>query len=132
MKQVAAQETRRVLDRLVVERECEINAFVPTNHFGAGLNMGGWGLELDTKPFVNEHGYLMDKAIEERAAAVKSVTITGFEQGTSNQNPPAPFTTSTMQQAASVRLKFNPKKTMDAAQKLFEAGAITYHRTDRS
>lgn len=159
MKQVAAQETRRVLDRLVgfrvspalcnmldtkasagrvqtpalrlvVEREREINAFVPTSHFGAGLNMGGWGLELDTKPFVNEHGYLMDKAIAERAAAIKSVTVTNFEQGTSNQNPPAPFTTSTMQQAASVRLKFNPKKTMDAAQKLFEAGAITYHRTD--
>ncbi len=45
-------------------------------------------------------------------------------------NPPAPFTTSTAQQAASVSLKWTPKATMAALQKLFEEGHITYHRTD--
>lgn len=159
INQVGAQETRRVLDRLVgfrvspglcnllntrasagrvqtpalrlvVDREREITAFVPTAHFSAGLNMGGWGLELDTKQHADESGYMLDRSIAERAAAVKAVTVTKFEEGVSNQNPPAAFTTSTMQQAASVKLKFNPKKTMDIAQKLFENGAITYHRTD--
>jgi DNA topoisomerase-1 len=92
--------------------------------------MGGWGLELEKKHYASESGYILDKAIAERAAAVKKVKVTIFEEGTSTQNPPAAFTTSTLQQAASVKLKFSPKKTMDIAQKLFENGAITYHRTD--
>lgn len=159
MHQVSAQETRRVLDRLVgfrvspqlcgllktkasagrvqtpalrlvVDREREINAFVATDHYSAGLNMDGWGLELDTKRHADENGYMLDRSIAERAATVKSVTVKSFEEGISTQNPSAAFTTSTMQQAASVKLKFSPKKTMDIAQKLFEHGAITYHRTD--
>lgn len=47
-----------------------------------------------------------------------------------SKKPPPPFTTSSMQQAAGARLKFNPEKTMQIAQHLFESGLITYHRTD--
>ncbi|BAZ47115.1 DNA topoisomerase I (plasmid) [Chondrocystis sp. NIES-4102] len=57
----------------------------------------------------------------------KIITLKTFTQ---NKNPPPPFTTSSLQQAAGARLKFNPEKTMQIAQHLFEAGSITYHRTD--
>lgn len=46
------------------------------------------------------------------------------------KKPPAPFTTSSLQQAAGARIKFSPEKTMQIAQHLFESGLITYHRTD--
>ena len=46
------------------------------------------------------------------------------------RNPPPPFTTATVQQAASVQLKINPEQTMKLLQSLFEEGKITYHRTD--
>ncbi len=47
-----------------------------------------------------------------------------------NRQPPPPFTTSTLQQAAGSKLRFSPDKTMLLAQKLYESGTITYHRTD--
>ncbi len=46
------------------------------------------------------------------------------------KKPPAPFTTSSLQQAAGARIKYSPEKTMQIAQHLFESGLITYHRTD--
>ena len=53
-----------------------------------------------------------------------------IETKTDCKKPPPPFTTSSLQQAAGTRLKFNPEKTMQIAQHLFESGLITYHRTD--
>lgn len=49
---------------------------------------------------------------------------------THQKNPPPPFTTSSLQQSAGAKLRFNPEKTMQIAQHLFESGLITYHRTD--
>ncbi len=49
---------------------------------------------------------------------------------TYKKNPPPPFTTSSLQQSAGAKLLFNPEKTMQIAQHLFESGIITYHRTD--
>ncbi|MFN6568066.1 type I DNA topoisomerase [Dendronalium sp. ChiSLP03b] len=53
-----------------------------------------------------------------------------FEGKTVHRQPPPPFTTSTLQQAAGSKLRFSPDKTMQVAQKLYEAGLITYMRTD--
>ena len=122
--------------RLVVERERAIKAFQVTNHFGAALYFAGdkgeWSAEWMTKPnFVtDENPYFLNKVFAESISKIEFVTVTAFEEGQAKRSPPPPFTTSTMQQAASVALNLNPKAAMDAAQKLYEQGHITYHRTD--
>lgn len=167
IKRVAAQEARRVLDRLVgymvspelsrqsgerlsagrvqspavrlvVEREHQIKAFKVTHHFGTMLFFvdaktdNEWSAEWLTKPkFVSEdQPYFMDRAFALAVTEVKEVIVTSFDESQAKRSPPPPFTTSTMQQAASVSLGLNPKAAMDAAQKLYEQGHITYHRTD--
>jgi DNA topoisomerase-1 len=170
VKRVAAQEARRVLDRLVgyigqrrncnrqsgerlsagrvqspavrlvVERERQIRAFKVTNHFGAIADFRGrenrsewFATEWLTKPdFVtDDNPYFMDRAFAAAVADVKAQWwSSSFVESEAKRSPPPPFTTSTMQQAASVALGLDPKAAMDAAQKLYEQGHISYHRTD--
>lgn len=158
---VAAQESRRVLDRLVgymvspelsqlsgsplsagrvqspavrviVDRERAIEQFTPTAHFGVKLSFdGGWSAEWDVKPFLDEGSeYFMSAEIAGRIAQLRDLQVLTYEEKTSSKAPPAPFITSTLQQAASNKLKMKPKATMAAAQKLYEQGHITYMRTD--
>ncbi|WP_216327818.1 type I DNA topoisomerase [Deinococcus aestuarii] len=60
----------------------------------------------------------------------RPVTVAAVERTPYSTRPPAPFTTSTLQQEASKGLKFSPKQSMDVAQRLYEGGHITYMRTD--
>ena len=154
----AAQEARRVLDRLVgydlsgliwkkvryglsagrvqspalrilAEREREIKAFIPETYFilQASLKAAtGDFIATCTKEITDAKEAA--RIVEEGRAADWSVaSITEKEE---ERQPRPPFTTSTMQQAASTRLGFAPSRTMRAAQKLYEAGHITYMRTD--
>lgn len=119
--------------RLVVDRERAIRAFTVTNHFGALLNFAGnWSAEWLTKPgYVSEESpYFMDRAFASAVAGVRSVVVKSFAETEAKRSPPAPFTTSTLQQAASVVLNLDPKAAMECAQKLYEQGHISYHRTD--
>lgn len=122
--------------RLIVDREREIRAFKSTEHYGAELvftvdEKTSWKAAWDTKPHLAEgQRYVLDTELAKRAAGIRTVTVAAFEDGPKGRAPAAPFTTSTMQQAAGRRLKFNETKTMELAQKLYEAGHITYHRTD--
>lgn len=124
--------------RLVVEREREIQDFRSTTHYGAELTFenvdnitDGWKAAWEVSPWLeNGQEYLLDKSLAEKAAALRSLEVLDCKDSESRSAPPAPFTTSSLQQAASNALKFTPKQTMQLAQKLYEGGHITYMRTD--
>lgn len=121
--------------RLVVDREREILNFKVTQHYGAELvftgEAGQWKAAWDSKPFLlGDDPYFLDRAFAKLVAGVREVVVSEFEDTQKGRKPAAPFTTSTLQQAAGTRLKLKPKRTMELAQKLYEQGAITYHRTD--
>ncbi len=124
--------------RLVVDREREIEVFVEVRHFGAELSFDGnsWRAQWETGPYLKksaadpEGKYISDEALATRAAACRACTVLASSNRISKQPPPPPFTTSTMLQAASIRFRWKPDQTAQVAQRLFEAGLITYHRTD--
>lgn len=154
-----AQEARRVLDRLVgydlsgliwkkvryglsagrvqspalrilMEREREIRAFIPEDF---------WVITADVK---NQAGdpFTLTCSVEPRdETEVKRIleigekepwSVIDIKESDAKRSPRPPFTTSTLQQAASTRLGFAPSRTMGIAQRLYEAGYITYMRTD--
>ncbi|HEY0786000.1 MAG TPA: type I DNA topoisomerase, partial [Acidobacteriaceae bacterium] len=119
--------------RLVVDREREIDAFRETKHFGAEVSFDSnqWRAQWDTAPFLPaREKYLLDQALAERAALCRDFRVEASENKHATQPPPPPFTTSTLLQAASVTLRLKPDVTAQLAQRLFDAGLITYHRTD--
>ena len=123
--------------RLVVDREREIEYFTPTDHFGVKLRFADAKREVDwfatwqTADFVTEDNpYFQDEGFALRVAALRDLDVAAFKTSERRRAPPAPFTTSTMQQAASVRLGLDPARAMQLAQALYEGGHITYHRTD--
>ena len=127
---------------LVVTREREIAAFTPTSHFHVRLDFQGqpgncaeakpwhalWDVVPDFAP--EDRPYFQDADTAARIAAVQTVTVESCEDGQRRRAPAPPLATSGMQQAASVQLGFEPEDTMRIAQRLFEGGHITYHRTD--
>ena len=153
-----AQEARRVLDRLVgydlsgliwkkvryglsagrvqspalrivMEREREIRAFIPEDYFNLTAHTKAKGMDI---PFLCTEEP-REKTEAERIKTVgekSSWVITDLKETETKRVPRPPFTTSTLQQTASTRLGFSPSRTMGAAQKLYEAGHITYMRTD--
>jgi len=124
--------------RLVVEREKEIKAFSSTTHYGVELTFenvdnitDGWKASWVVKPWIEDgQEYLLDKSCAEKAAALRTLDVLDCTESENRIAPPAPFTTSTLQQVASSSRKFTPKQTMQLAQRLYEQGAITYMRTD--
>lgn len=125
--------------RLVVERERAIRSFVSTTHYGVELTFqavanisDGWKATwLPKEGWLKEdEEYVLDLALAEKIAALRVLEIISCEEKEARKAPPAPFTTSSLQQAASNALKLKPKDTMALAQKLYEAGHITYMRTD--
>lgn len=139
---LSAGRVQSVAMRLVVEREHEIRAFIPEEywqifadtHIAAdkkGAEQTPIRLEAtkqDGKPLKLSNKEQTDKVLEVLNAA--SYIVKEREEKPTQSKPSAPFITSTLQQAASTRLGFSVKKTMILAQRLYEAGHITYMRTD--
>ncbi len=163
---VKSQETRRILDRiigfrlsklmqsktggksagrvqsvalkLIVDREREIEAFIPEEYY----TITGVFDEFESNLFAYKDKDIEIKSEEEKNKIMEALsstfTIKDIETKDKNKKAKAPFTTSTLQQTASTRIGFSGKKTMSIAQKLYEGidigsdrvGLITYMRTD--
>ncbi len=135
-QKISAGRVQSPAVRLVVEREREIQDFRSTTHYGVELTFenvdnitDGWKAVWQAKPWLSDgQEYLLDKTLADKAAALRSLDVLDCKESESRSAPPAPFTTSSLQQAASNALKFTPKQTMQLAQKLYEGGHITYMR----
>jgi DNA topoisomerase I len=126
---LSAGRVQSVAVRLIVEREREIEQF---NSEGFYRVQG---------QFMSENGLLnaeLNQQLPDKQSALDLLndaktakfTIEDVQQKPATKNPAAPFTTSTLQQEASLKLGFSVSKTMSVAQRLYEAGHITYMRTD--
>ena len=143
---LSAGRVQSVALRLIVEREREIEAFVPQEY---------WTIEAEFQPEGTQDSFVAklrrvdgEKPVFENEQDVKPVladmesavySISKIKRGERRKKPPAPFTTSTLQQEASRRLGFTARRTMSLAQQLYEGidvgngglvGLITYMRTD--
>ncbi len=134
---LSAGRVQSVAVRLVVEREREIRAFVPEEYWEAFADLDRAGGKDRQRFQVVREGDAafrpVSKAQADGAVARlrgQSFTVREREDRPTRTRPSAPFITSTLQQAASTWLGFSVKKTMTLAQRLYEAGYITYMRTD--
>ncbi|WP_218352921.1 type I DNA topoisomerase [Alteromonas lipotrueiana] len=133
---LSAGRVQSVAVRLVVEREREIKAFVPEEFWDIHADLTAQN-KTDLRMLVNKYQNKAFKPVNKDQAdqAVNALQnqdyeVQSRESKPTQSKPSAPYITSTLQQAASTRLGFGVKKTMMMAQRLYEAGHITYMRTD--
>ena len=144
-KGLSAGRVQSVALRLICDREEEIENFIPKEYWSIdAVFKNDKGKGLKAKFYGNTKGKMELNNEEETNKIVEESLKTGFvvnsvKKGTRTKNPPAPFTTSTMQQEASKLLNFASQKTMRIAQQLYEGvdvkgegtvGLVSYIRTD--
>ncbi|WP_372963932.1 type I DNA topoisomerase [Marinobacter sp.] len=134
---LSAGRVQSVAVRLIVEREREIRKFVPEEFWQLHADLGAKGAKAPVRFEVtryNDKPYrpVNETQSNEHVARLKEgdFKVAKREDKPTRSKPSAPFITSTLQQAASNRMGFSVKKTMMLAQRLYEAGFITYMRTD--
>lgn len=134
-KGTSAGRVQSVALKIIVDREREIRSFVPEDYYLMYAKLQKDNDILIAKFYGDEKGKIelkdkkqVDKIIN--AIDNKKYEVVDIKKSERKRNPPAPFTTSSLQQEASRKLGFSVKKTMMIAQRLYEAGFITYMRTD--
>ncbi len=138
---LSAGRVQSVATRLVVEREREIRAFIPVEYWqihadtsvNASVKSDAETIRLEAVKQAGKALKLGNKVDTDKVLEVlknSDFIVKSREEKPTQSRPSAPYITSTLQQAASTRLGFSVKKTMTMAQRLYEAGYITYMRTD--
>ncbi|MBA96483.1 MAG: DNA topoisomerase I, partial [Roseobacter sp.] len=135
----SAGRVQSVTLRLIVEREMEIEAFRNREYWSVkALVATPRGQEFEAR-LVTLAGKKLDRfdlanetqaEMAVQAITSRDLTVTSVEAKPASRNPSAPFMTSTLQQEASRKLGMGARQTMSTAQRLYEAGHITYMRTD--
>ncbi len=115
--------------RLIVEKEQQIRDFAASFEFKISAKLAKDNSELTAETPKRAKDEAEAKQIIE-SFINSQATVKDIESKITNRNPQAPFTTSSLQQTANSKLGFSSKRTMAAAQKLYQAGKITYMRTD--
>lgn len=135
----SAGRVQSVALRIVVDRELEIEKFKPEEYWTIGAKLRAPdGTDFEARLHSLDGKALKKFDLPDAAAAQTALdkvklggySVSSVEAKPVKRNPPPPFITSTLQQDASRRLGFSAKRTMQAAQKLYEEGRITYMRTD--
>jgi DNA topoisomerase-1 len=143
---LSAGRVQSVALRLIVEREREIDDFIPQEYWSIAAELRPDGLDSTFVAKLNKiDGKDLELGSEEEVKPVvedmegAEYRVKKIKRGTRKRNAPAPYTTSTMQQEASRRMNFTTRRTMSLAQQLYEGislddeetvGLITYMRTD--
>jgi DNA topoisomerase-1 len=137
---LSAGRVQSVAVRLIVEREREIKAFVPEEYWEIFSKLKTQNSELKTGEFTAKLIKIDDKKAEVKDGKTAKVIASDLEKSDYKvsdvkkkevrRSPYPPFTTSTMTQSAARLFHWSAKKTMTVAQRLYEEGLITYHRTD--
>ena len=142
---LSAGRVQSVAVRLIVDKENEINAFVPEEYWSLDARFTSSARRVFSAAFAGDETGKVKLTNEEQTNSYISrldgatYTVGTVKKGTRKKSPAPPFTTSTMQQEASRRLNFQSQRTMKIAQELYEGinvkghgsmGLITYMRTD--
>ena len=152
---LSAGRVQSVALRLIVEREREIEKFKKENYYTVSVTLSpkekksetsfdlieidGKKIEVSEKITLYDGEYTTTKTIIDSEKAAKDIeedlktkiyVVEEVLQKQTKRSPQPPFTTSTLQQQAALRFGYSGKRTMSLAQKLYEEGYITYHRTD--
>ncbi len=135
----SAGRVQSVCLRLIVDREMEIEAFRPREYWSVKAMLATpRGQDFEAR-LVSLAGNKLDRydigngtqaELAVQAIASRDLTVQSVEAKPASRNPSAPFMTSTLQQEASRKFGMGARQTMSAAQRLYEAGHITYMRTD--
>ncbi len=142
---LSAGRVQSVAVRLIVDKENEINSFVPEEYWSLDAKFVSPSRKLFSAAFAGDETGKVKLVSEEQTKGYierlqgAEYTVGSVKKGTRKKSPAPPFTTSTMQQEASRRLNFQSQRTMKIAQELYEGvdvkghgsmGLITYMRTD--
>lgn len=136
----SAGRVQSVAVKLVVDREREIESFVPVEYWSLTAACNAHGAKFNAS-LISENGQKIEKMTIGNKAQMDAIlshvgtpeiaaTVISIDKKKTSRRAAAPFTTSTLQQEAARKLYFSSKRTMATAQKLYEHGLITYMRTD--